>query len=249
MRVSRVYCPIQIEPLREFELGGKIHHYLSRVLRLKTGHAVHFFNGKGLEFLCTLTQSKQHSSTFICQREVDVLSEPESGIKLYLAVCKNESMDFAVQKATELGIQELQPLISERSVSYTVATKRLSHWQGIVTSACEQCGRVFIPRITKPITMQEVVAIGGGDKAIVCSLSARTSIKTRTDKLLPPLIKQKAMLHLMIGPEGGFNTDEINHVISIGFEPTRLGNYILRSETAVVAALSIVRLVYDALDK
>ena len=244
MRVSRVYYSAEMEPQQRFEVDGKVHHYLSRVLRLKAGCEVRFFNGKGREFLCTMIESGRQRSIFACESEVDVLPEAKPEIKLYLAVCKNDSMDFSVQKATELGVQELQPLISERSLTHSTAKKRRLHWQGVAESACEQCGRAIIPRVADPIALQEITKITKDDKAIVCCFETQTSIKTQADKFLAKPSKQEARVHLMIGPEGGFSSDEIDCAISLGFELARLGNYVLRSETAVVAALSIVRLIY-----
>ena len=243
MRVSRVYYSPIIEPQQRFEVDGKVHHYLSRVLRLKVGQQVRFFDGKGQEFLCTMAQCEQHRSTFICENKVDALPEPKLKVRLYLAVCKNDAMDFAVQKATELGVHELCPLICERSLAHKIADRRRSHWQGVATSACEQCGRAVIPKVAEPIALQEVAKISAPDKAIICYLSTQASIKTYADVLLSKPLKQEAMLHLMVGPEGGFSADEVAHAVSIGFESAHLGDYVLRSETAVIAALSVVRLV------
>lgn len=250
MRVSRIYYSADIAPRQVFEVDGKVHHYLSRVLRLKVGHAVRFFNGKGREFLCMMTKSNQRGSTFVCRHEVEILPEPKLKIKLYLAVCKNESMDFSVQKATELGVQELQPLITERSLTHRTAHRRRLHWQGVAKSACEQCGRAIVPKIAEPIALQEVVKIGGDDKAIVCCFDTRTSINMQAYKFLTKLSNREAMLHLMIGPEGGFSSNEVARTISLGFEAVRLGCYVLRTETAVTAVLSIVRFAYteDALN-
>lgn len=242
MRVSRIYYPTDIEPRQIFEVDGKAHHYLNRVLRLKVGHEVRFFNGKGQEFLCAMMKSDVHRSTFICRSEVDTLPEPKPRIKLYLAVCKNEGMDFSVQKATELGIRILQPLITEHSLTHKIAAKRRLHWQGVAQSACEQCGRAVIPEVAEPVALQEMVAVPEDDGAIICCIDAKTPIKTYINEFLTKPSDNVATLHLMIGPEGGFAADEVEHAIAIGFEPVCLGDYVLRSETAVVAALSIVRL-------
>ena len=244
MRVSRVYYSAEMEPQQWFEVAGKTHHYISRVLRLKAGCAVRFFNGKGREFLCTMLDSGRQRSTFVCESEVDVLPEAKPKIKLYLAVCKNDSMDFSVQKATELGVQELQPLISERSLTHNTARKRRLHWQGVAKSACEQCGSAIIPQVANPIALHEIEKIGKDDKAIVCCFETQTSIKTQADKLLAKSYEQEAMVHLMVGPEGGFSSDEVSDAMSLGFEPVRLGNSVLRSETAVVAALSFIRFLH-----
>ena len=241
MRVSRVYYPIEMKPQRGFEVDGKVHHYLNRVLRLNTGAAVRFFNDKGREFLCTLTDKGRHASAFVCEREIEVLPEGGPKVKLYLAVCKNDSMDFSVQKATELGVQELQPLISEHSLTRSIADRRRLHWQGVAESACEQCGRAIVPQIADSIALQEITKIEGDDKAIICCLNTQISIKEQADKILTKLSERKAVLHLMIGPEGDFSSDEIARAISLGFEPAGLGDYVLRSDTAVVAALSVIR--------
>ena len=241
MRVSRVYYPVDIKRQQLFEVSGKTHHYLSRVLRLHKGHEVRLFNGSGQEFLCTVVKSNQRITTLICRDNVKTLSEPDLKIKLYLAVCKNESMDFSVQKATELNIQELQPLISKRSLTRRIAAKRSSHWHGVAASACEQCGRAIIPRIKEPIALTEVTQISKDDKAIICCFNIPTPIKTYRDALLAKPFNQQTIFHLMIGPEGGFDSNEIADAMLAGFEPARLGDYVLRTETAVTVALGITR--------
>ena len=143
-----------------------------------------------------------------------------------------------------LGVQELQPLISERSLTHNTARKRRLHWQGVAKSACEQCGSAIIPQVANPIALHEIEKIGKDDKAIVCCFETQTSIKTQADKLLAKSSEQEAMVHLMVGPEGGFSSDEVSDAMSLGFEPVRLGNSVLRSETAVVAALSFIRFLH-----
>jgi len=244
MRVSRIYHSAALAPQQKFAVGGTTHHYLSRVLRLKVGQTVRFFNGVGREFLCEMIHCDAQQSTFICQQELAALPEPKPKIKLYLAVCKNEGMDFAVQKATELGTHELQPLISERSLAHAIADKRRAHWQGIARSACEQCGRAVVPKIAAAITLSEVVAISGDDRGIVFDSSAQTAARILADEILAELCAADATLHLMIGPEGGFSIEESARAVALGFAAAHLGDYTLRSETAVVAALSVMRCYY-----
>ena len=241
MRVSRIYYAVDIEPQQTFAVDGRVHHYLSRVLRLKQGHELRVFNGKGVEFLCTIIKSNQHVTTLLCREAVETLAEPIMTIKLYLAVSKNEAMDFSVQKATELGIQELQPLITEHSVTYKIAEQRQLHWQGVAISACEQCGRTTIPVIKTPIRLAEITKIKKHDKAIICTLDAKTPIKTHIADFLTEATNSDSALHLMIGSEGGFSADDVAQAISLGFKPVHLGDYVLRSETAVTVALGIAR--------
>ena len=245
MRVPRVYYAVDIEPQQIFKVDGSLHHYLSRVLRLKAGNELRVFNGKGAEFLCTIIENKRHTSTLLCSSKVETLAEPSMAIKLYLAVCKNDAMDFSLQKATELGIQELQPLITEYSLTANIATRRRLHWQGVATSACEQCGRTIIPIIKEPIAWTEIAKINKDDKAIICTVDAEVPIHVYIDEFLAqPLsqrLNQRAVFHLMIGPEGGFSNADIAQATALGFKPAHLGNYVLRTETAVAAALGAAR--------
>lgn len=233
MRVSRVYCQQVFTPQQTFEVDGSLHHYLVNVLRLKVGHTVHFFDGHGREFECTMTESNRHASQFICNVELNALAELNLVIHLYLAVCKNESMDFSLQKATELGVRSIHPMISERSLPLSTAIQRMPHWQGVIRSACEQCGRAVLAEMTTPIELSAVPTVAPSGKAVLFCLNAETSLATVfSEPLVEPVIS------LMIGPEGGFSHSEVAQIGALGFETANLGERILRSETAVVSALS-----------
>lgn len=240
MRVSRVYYQQTFTIGQTFEVTGKLHHYLVNVLRLKVGHQVRFFDGVGREFECKMTASDRHTSQFVCDEELDALAELELPIDLYLAVSKNESMDFSIQKATELGVRGIHPVISERSLPLLTAQQRVVHWRGVVRSACEQCGRAVLAEVAEPIALAAVPAVATSSKAVLFCRDAEHSLPTvlNTTPMKPSII-------LIIGPEGGWSHAEKEALSALGFERAHLGARSLRSETAVVNAISSTLYAYQ----
>lgn len=232
-RTNRVYCEQSLRVGREFTVSGETHHYLSRVLRVRSKGEVYFFNHEGREFLCNPISIDRRSSIFVCKHEVDAPAEPAVVTRLYLAVSKNESMDFSLQKATELGVSVVQPLLTTHSVR---SGDRLDHWRAVVRSACEQCGRVRLPEVREPVTIDQMGKIPGRVAAFVLDL--------QSDGILDVQSAYSAMpegVHIAVGPEGDWRDDEVAMLNELGFKSVYLGARVLRCDTAVVVALGIAQ--------
>ncbi|MDY0248570.1 MAG: 16S rRNA (uracil(1498)-N(3))-methyltransferase [Pseudomonas sp.] len=209
-------------------------HYLSRVLRLTTGAAVQLFDGSGHEFRGELV-SVTKKTVQVDLREC-LAGLPESALRIHLGqgLSRGERMDWAIQKATELGVDEMTPLFTERCevrLNDERAQKRLEHWRQIAISACEQCGRSTVPVIHPPASLQDWQA------------RVQADLKLVLHPLAQPLTEHVAprTLAFLIGPEGGLTENEVAQTAQYNFQPARLGPRVLRTETAPVVALSIAQ--------
>ena len=213
-------------------LPEKSSHHLARVLRLKIKDEVVVFNGEGGEYRCVIESIDKKSVTVLPLSFSEANRTSEPVIHLGLAVLKNDVMDRALSRATELGAQIITPVIADNStVAHKIIHKRQAHWQQVVLSACEQCGLNLPPTLMPPITLlswlqtstgtTKLIALGDGD---------RFEPTSRTGSI-----------DLAIGPEGGFAQHELEAARQSNFTPVRFGPRVLRAETAPVAAISTLR--------
>ncbi|MBZ0104399.1 MAG: 16S rRNA (uracil(1498)-N(3))-methyltransferase [Sulfuricella denitrificans] len=234
---SRFYCPQRLGPGQIFDLPPEAAHHAVKVLRMETGQELRLFNGEGGEYTATITH--------IGKRGVRVKTsafherEAESPLKITLAqaISSGDRMDYTLQKAVELGITRIQPLASERCVVKLTgerADKRVRHWQQIVISACEQCGRNFVPEVA-PI--QPFVHWLGHLPPDAQHLMLAPGAQYSLSKLNAPTVP----VTLLTGPEGGFSPNEIRAAESCGFLPVSLGPRVLRTETAALTALAAMQ--------
>ncbi len=209
-------------------------HYLSRVLRLTVGAPVQLFDGSGQEYIGELTQVGKKSVQVDLQQSVAGLAESALRIHLGQGLSRGERMDWAIQKATELGVAEITPLFTERCevrLNQERIQKRLEHWQQVAISACEQCGRSKVPVIHPPQQLKD------WQTSIVADL------KLVLHPVAQPLTAHAApsSLAFLIGPEGGLSETEVAQAAQHGFQPARLGPRVLRTETAPIVALSVAQ--------
>jgi 16S rRNA (uracil1498-N3)-methyltransferase len=238
MSAPRFYCPPPLPLSTNFELPAAAAHHASRVLRLRVNDAVQIFDGVGNALDATINEiSGKH---VILGNLQTCMSQTASGLHIVLAqaMCSSDKMDWIVQKATELGVSEILPVQAQRSVaklSGARAEKRTEHWRSVAISACEQCGRNDLPLIHAP---QEL------DTWLVSMRSAPGSkfilLPSDATKLqIQP--KPQISATLLIGPEGGFSTDEANVALQMGFAAVLLGPRVLRTETAAIAGISALQ--------
>ncbi|MDD3884278.1 MAG: 16S rRNA (uracil(1498)-N(3))-methyltransferase [Gallionella sp.] len=237
--MPRFYCPPPLPASGRFELPSGAAHHAIRVLRLREGAHIHLFDGEGRECLGIITETG--GKRVIVDQLTELESERESPLRTVLAqaLCSSEKMDWIVQKATELGVTEIQPLDTERSVARLTperAIKRLEHWQQVAISACEQCGRNRLPLIHSPVEM--MVWLRRMQSAPEVRLALLPEGNTTLNHLSPP----SAGVALLVGPEGGFSAAECDTILQSGFTPVRLGPRILRTETAAIAGLTAAQI-------
>jgi 16S rRNA (uracil1498-N3)-methyltransferase len=215
-----------------------------QVLRLQPGDAITLFNSQGGEFAATVERMGRSDVQVMVTAHDPVEREMRRAVHLVVGMPANERMDWFVEKATELGVTSITPLMAERSVLRLKgerADKKVAHWRGVAIAACEQCGRNRVPVIHDIATFSDWAATL--DKAAAAStrrllLSLRAGTQAWADAFAPA--KNGVAVTLLSGPEGGLSTTEENAAIGKGFVPLSLGARILRAETAPLACLALL---------
>ncbi|MCX7185304.1 MAG: 16S rRNA (uracil(1498)-N(3))-methyltransferase [Nitrosospira sp.] len=249
MTFPRFYCPGEITAGRSIELPASAAHHAARVLRLEQGDQITLFNGNGGEFSAIIARIDKSGVMVAVEKQFDIERESPLNITLVQAVCASEKMDWIMQKAVELGVSRIQPIATRRSVVKLAgerADKRARHWQQIVASACEQCGRNHLPQVlpllSLPDWLGEQMTVRKNPHAGVPGnlyfMLAPTAEKGLRDF---PEATTAATLTLLVGPEGGLAPEEEAAARATGFVSLRLGGRILRTETAALAAVAALQ--------
>ena len=233
MRLSRFYIAAPLS-LGQHALPEEQAHYIGRVLRHSAGDAVQLFDGSGQEYLGQLIEVGKKSVRVELTEQLP--GQPDSPLRVHLGqgLSRGERMDWAIQKATELGVAEITPIVSERCevrLKDERADKRLAHWQQVAISACEQCGRSTVPVIHPPQLLVDWLA------------QVEAELKLVLHPVAEPLVShaKPASLAFLIGPEGGLNDNEVSQAVAAHFQAARLGPRVLRTETAAAVALSVAQ--------
>lgn len=240
MKSPRLFLSGPLQANSDISIGEKPAHYLQHVLRLKTGDALTVFNGEGGEYSAHIISTDRKEVRVHLGNLSNVGRESPLAIHLGLAVTKKDRMDLALQKAVELGVTEVTPLLTEyTSISHKLLAKRQIHWRGIIESACEQCGRNRVPSLYPVATFDAWVST-----MPQCPLSHRVKFvchPLESGQSDSAVITQEEIesAQLLIGPEGGFSQEELQLANSAGFQTLFLGARILRTETAVASALTL----------
>lgn len=209
--------------------------HATRVLRLNEGEVINLFNGDGFDYACELILVKKNEVLAKVKGSAAINNEPPLNITLLQGISSGDRMDYTIQKAVELGVKQIQPVATERSVvklSAERAEKRVEHWQNVVISACEQCGRASIPTVFAPNTLSNWLATN------TQSDTTRILLNPIGAKRLAEIAKPAGEIQLLIGAEGGLTQEEINLAINHNFQSVLLGPRVLRTETAALAAMS-----------
>jgi 16S rRNA (uracil1498-N3)-methyltransferase len=236
MSETRIYADIDLVDGAKVTLGDEAYHHLIVVLRRIRGDAIVLFNGRGGEHPATIEK--------VGKRELDVRVGPRRNVEresplpitLVQAVSKGERMDYTIQKAVELGVTAIQPVITDRVVVRLDAerwARKQEHWQGIVVAACEQSGRTRIPRVAPVRDLNDWMPTCPPDAfRLILSLTVTPTVVRRAPG--QPIV-------LLVGPEGGWSEIERKLADLAGFAGLALGPRVLRTETAGVAALAVLQ--------
>ncbi len=241
MRIPRIYLPASLDSDHLIELDERAFQHTVRVLRMKAGAELQVFDGKGNEFsACLETVSKREASIRLLEK-LERQAESPLQLHLGLGISKGERMDYAMQKAVELGVTEISPLFTDHCVvnlDEKRMQKRLAHWQGVIISACEQCGRNLVPELHPPLSLQKWFS-QLQQRCIVFEPQAEKSLQQ---------LEAEQDIAVLIGPEGGLSDKEISLAASLNnIETVRFGPRILRTETAAVAALTALQVLWGDL--
>ncbi len=234
MPIPRIHCELKLGPGAQFALAPQAAQHVAKALRLKAGDSLVVFNGAGGEYEATIER--------VDRDRVDVKLgawrgrdlEAPFAVGLVQGLPEADKMDWIVQKATELGVAYIQPVVCERSVvrlSAERAARREAHWQRVAIAACEQCGRTRVPQLRTTLPFTSWLASSAGPPRWLLEPAA------------PPLAAREGppeAFELVVGPEGGLTDRERELALAHGCEGVGLGPRVMRTETVCVAALAAI---------
>lgn len=238
MRTPRICVFDALTPGMELQLPAQAGEHLVRVLRLERGHPIVLFNGDGREYRAELVQlAKQAVVARITDAGTAV--DVESPLELTLAqgIARGEKMDMILQKATELGVRHIVPLVTSRTevkLDAERSARRMAHWRAIIAGACEQSGRAHLPSLAEPVRLADWASRLDDSAGLRLALDPTGEFSPRD---LPGI----SAAALVVGPEGGLSDQDMVQLAQSGFHGLRLGPRILRTETAGLAAIAALQ--------
>ena len=236
MALTRLFIRSELQTGQALKLDSEQAHYLGRALRLRPGDALSIFSAESGEFAATLTSIGKSDAVLAVGAAIVTATESPLKVHLVQGVSRGERMDFVVQKATELGVKRISPVLTEYAMvklEGNRANKRREHWQKIAESACEQSGRTRPPLIDEPLPLKSWFGSKTNETDVDLILKPNATISMAS--LKAPTTK----VCLLIGPEGGFSDNEYEDAEFSGFTAVSLGPRVLRTETAAIAAVTV----------
>jgi 16S rRNA (uracil1498-N3)-methyltransferase len=241
VRIPRFHVP-EAAPGARVSLPEHSAHHAREVLRLRSGASVLVFDGQGSEFEAMLDQVSRAGVSL--RLGGAVAARPESPLPVVLALppLKGDRMETAIEKATELGVAEVWPVITARTDAAArpaLKGSRQDRWDKVASGAAEQCGRAVVPRVAPTLALDEMVHVSFGGLRVVFE----------TSEGLPPLAQfaKPESLLLLVGPPGGFEPAEMDRLAAAGFGSASLGPRILRTETAAITAITAAQVLWGDL--
>lgn len=245
MRDTRIHVLTSLARDSVIELPATSAEHLVRVLRMQVGQSLTVFNGDGRDHAAEIVRiDKRGVAVRVTSAGVEVAVESPLRITLAQGIARGEKMDWIVQKATELGVYEIVPVVTERTevkLDAERAQRRVTHWQAVVTSACEQSGRAVVPVVAPPVKLADWCARLGDDTGLRLSLDPQSKLSPRKLELA------ERSATLIVGPEGGLAKNDLALLAQAGFRGMRLGPRILRTETAGIAAITALQTLFGDL--
>ena len=238
MKHVRLYQNTPLNIGDELTLDSYAAHHLTKVLRFPQGQSITLFNGDGFNYTAEVLKAKKDCVVKLLSKEENP-SESKLNLTLAQGVAKGEKMDFLIQKAVELGVSTIAPILTERCVVKLKGDKlqkRQSHWQKIAIGACEQSGRSVVPEVLAPVNLSEFLQMPAANGFVLHHRAEQTLMDM-------PLINKATIL---IGPEGGLSEAEITQATQAGYRSLLLGSRVLRTETASLAAIANMQLLWGS---
>jgi 16S rRNA (uracil1498-N3)-methyltransferase len=242
MRRTRLYFGGPIVLGHKVMLDADASGHLLRVLRLKQGDGLKVFDGKGNEFLAEIVAVEKKNAVILPTERIDALPESPLFIHLGQSISRGDKMDYSLQKSVELGVQKITPLMTERGgvkLAKDRMEKKILHWQKVIVSAAEQCGRSFLPTLMPVQFLSSWLETSEEKLRFVLAPSATGRLKNVT--------YNDEQIALLIGPEGGLSDQEIALAKQHAFQPLQLGPRILRTETAAPTAIAALQCLWGDL--
>lgn len=246
VRVARFYLQQALDSHSDLTLPKSASHHLVTVLRNKPGDVIDLFNGDGYNYRATIIATGQRTpgkqAQLRIQERTAILAESRIAITLIQAISRGDRMDMTLRQSVELGVTKIQPLYSRhsaKSLDDKRGKKKMEHWHNIIVSACEQSGRAIVPELIAPMLLDEWIVSQEDGQALNLILSP-TAEYSLTEQLLQTKPAPQS-IGLMVGPESGFDTHEIETVCSAGVKAARIGPRVLRTETAGPACITLVQ--------
>ena len=238
MRISRLYHPEQLTCGEETTLTAEASSHLIKVLRTRPGSPLVLFNGDGCDYHAITIDNNARKTRVSIETKIEKFNESNLDITLIQGLSRHDRMDATIQKSIELGVNRIIPVLCQRSNAKLDASKRekkLSHWQKIAISACEQSGRSIIPEISEIIPINKLCShqddwLHLDAERLLLDPESQTGLKNIE-------IKDNS-IEILIGPEGGLSAEEISQLADTGFTSICFGPRILRTETAGPAVIS-----------
>jgi len=239
MRISRLFVDQALQENEVISLEQDAAHYLRNVLRLKKGFQLTLFNGQGGEFAATAELISRKEVTLHIDEWRDVNLESALSIELGLSISRGERMDVAIQKATELGVGVITPVLTQHCVVKLNEERRLQrhqHWQNIIYRACEQCGRNIPPQLNVAMDLAEWLKSDLATSRIIFEPGKKETLKS--------FVKPEQQVAVLIGPEGGFSEQEVLDAEQVSFSALGFGPRIVRNETAAIASIAAMQVLW-----
>ena len=225
----------------KLEILGEEAHHIANVLRLKEGTIVGLFDGFGYKAVGTILDITNDRVLVEITSDKVANTEPPVEVTLYQALPKKDKLELIIQKATELGVANIVPIVTKRTIVHIDSEKsgkKVERWNKIAQEACKQSGRAYVPQISEPVNF----------KTVLCNIKAELNLipyEAETEKSLKQVLRSSKVsmsksIGIFIGPEGGWDKGELEMAVNQGIIPVTLGPRILRTETASLAVLTLV---------
>ena len=239
MSLTRIFTDSRLDCNESVDLGETASHHINKVLRMKPGQKIQVFNGSGGYYDAEITAVERRAVTVIPLQHISEERESNLKITLVQGISRGRRMDYTIQKAVELGVNQIVPLFTEFSnvkLEGSRIQNRLTHWRSVIINACEQCKRTRVPGITGPVTLSDWIS---GDQHPL-----KIILDPGSGKNMREINPREPLISLISGPEGGFSETEITTAVEAGYQAIGLGPRVLRTETAAISALSAVQVLW-----
>jgi 16S rRNA (uracil1498-N3)-methyltransferase len=237
MTRHRIFCGEVLQDGLSLRLSDSAARHV-QVLRLQPGSLIELFNGSGEAFAAHIDLMGKHSVDITVVQALSSVAKPINHTHIVVGMPANERMDWLVEKATELGVSRITPVMTQRTVlrlNGERAVRRVEHWQGIAQSACSQSGRNFLPQIDVPLSLNDFL---NGNQSHAQSLNIILSLQAQAPAWRELWTMRPSHMTLLTGPEGGLTSEEEASALQHGFVAASLGPFVLRAETAALAVLA-----------